>query len=101
MRGSIIIKGKTKKEAIQKALSILQAELNEVDIQVLTPEGKSIFGLLKKEAVVKVSRMDLSPPESNKGFTEDEMNKILYESSTIPIDQDDISEKEELKNILN
>lgn len=41
----LVIEAKTTKEAIQKALTQLQAKENEVDIKILREENKGLFGM--------------------------------------------------------
>lgn len=66
MEPSIQIKGDTVEEAVNTALSLLSATIEEVNITVLSSPSKSLFGLRKRPAeviVIKKSQMKESAPE--------------------------------------
>lgn len=54
MMRSIITKGKTIKEAIDKGLEILEAAKKDVDIEIIESASQGIFGIGRKPAVVKL-----------------------------------------------
>ncbi|AYC28902.1 flagellar assembly protein A [Paenisporosarcina cavernae] len=57
MQPSVTIKSETIEDAIQQALSILDASIDEVDISVLSSPTKSIFGNQKALAEVKITKL--------------------------------------------
>ena len=55
-QNSIKIKAETVEEAVQTALNILHCTIEDIDIQVITPPSKSLFGLRKNLAEVKITK---------------------------------------------
>jgi len=55
MEKSITVKAETIEEAVRLGVSILDVGLKEVDIEVLENPGRSLFGLRKNEAEVRVT----------------------------------------------
>ncbi|QZY56777.1 FapA family protein [Crassaminicella profunda] len=70
---SIITEGKTLEEAIKNGLELLNMEVDDVDVKVLE-EGKSFFGILKKnfkvkltEKIIKYEKNDVLENENENG----------------------------------
>ncbi|MDM5335750.1 FapA family protein [Fictibacillus enclensis] len=55
MAKSIISKGKTLEEALETGLKLLKTSLENVDIEVIQPNRKGLFGLSNKQGIVKLS----------------------------------------------
>ncbi len=83
MQPSVIIKSKTIDEAIQTALTILHASVDEVEIAIVKSPSKHLFGLRKQLAEVKVTKVsDPHPPVNQainqfKDLDEAEMKAII------------------------
>lgn len=69
---SIIAKGKTIKEAIQKGLELLNLSDQEVQVEIIQPEAKGFWGMGSKEALVKLSKIEQILPS-----TESQQNQRL------------------------
>ncbi len=74
MGETITTKGKTVKEALDLALTILNKEQSEVDIEVLKQEEKGFLGLMSKPAVVKVT---VKQSESKEVEVTESINNVL------------------------
>ncbi|OMP66916.1 FapA family protein [Domibacillus epiphyticus] len=59
METSIVAKGATTVEAVQNALTQLDATLPEVEVVILKNGGRSLFGIRQKEAMVKVIKKEV------------------------------------------
>lgn len=70
MERSITVKAETVEEAVRLAVSILDVELNQISTEVLTNPGRSLFGLRKSMAEVRVRTNEIPPSE------EDSSNRI-------------------------
>lgn len=68
-------KGKSVDEAIKAALEELNCEIDDVVIEVIEEPTKSLLGLVKKPAVIKVSRRE-KPEEDVRRALEDLLNKM-------------------------
>lgn len=75
MERSIIVKAETVDEAVRIGLSILDVQLVDVDIEILTNPRRSLFGLLKNDAEVRVTTRELESASSTLDIEEivDEM----------------------------
>ncbi|MFC4389169.1 flagellar assembly protein A [Gracilibacillus marinus] len=54
----LISKGKSIEEAVSRGLELMNAQQNEVNVEVLQFEKSGIIGIGKKEAIVKLSKND-------------------------------------------
>ncbi len=80
--------GKTKEEAIEKALKELNAKLEDVNIDVEEQKAKGLFGFLaKKEVRVKVTLIEAA--ESS-----EELEDFSFASKEFSFDEDNKEEKE-------
>lgn len=86
----IEIVGKTREEAIEKALSELNAKIEDVTIDVEEQKSKGIFGFLaKKEVRVKVTLKETGKADedledfsfTSKGFSLEKDNKVDFKNS--------------------
>lgn len=68
-------KGKSIDEAIKAALDELNCEIDDVIIEVLEEPAKGLLGLVKKPAVIKVSRRK-RPELDVRRLLEDILNKM-------------------------
>lgn len=68
-------KGKSVDEAIKAALEELNCEIDDVVIEVIEEPTKGLLGLVKKPAVIKVSRRE-KPEEDVRRALEDLLNKM-------------------------
>jgi hypothetical protein len=73
---SIISKGKNVMEAIQIGLDVLDAQKNEVDIEILEQEQKGFLGIGFKFATVKLSKQSSSGNVSQEP-TKVEMDRVI------------------------
>lgn len=64
MQPSVTMKSETIEEAIKSALAILQASMDEVEIAILQNPSKTLFGLRKQLAEVKVTKISRTPDVS-------------------------------------
>lgn len=102
--------GKTKEEAIQKALKELNVKLEDVRVDVEEQKSKGIFGFLaKKEVRVKVTLIEAEKPQDDledfsfvsKGFSFDEEEHGSDSKKEIIIDEDSKETAEQfLKDIF-
>ncbi|MGN0194113.1 MAG: RNA-binding cell elongation regulator Jag/EloR [Pseudoramibacter sp.] len=78
MSQTITEKGKTIDEAVQKALTRLSAEKDQVDIHVVQEPEVGFIGLFgKKEAIVEVTLKESFDPEKQaEAYVEDEADKV-------------------------
>lgn len=67
MERSIIVKAETVEEAVRIGISILDVQMADVDIEIVTYPGRSMFGLLKNDAEVRVTTRDLESASSSFG----------------------------------
>ncbi|UZW66196.1 Jag N-terminal domain-containing protein [Priestia flexa] len=74
---SIVIKNKTVKDAINLGLDLLQVSESEVDIEVVQPESNQFFGVHRKKAVVKLTKIS---KEAIKKSSVDDLMKDLLKS---------------------
>lgn len=73
----IVKKGRTVEEAIDEALSELEATNDDVEIEVLSEGNKGLFGILGgKEAEVRVTLKAFSPTQCAKDFLEELLEKM-------------------------
>lgn len=77
---SIVIKNKTVKDAINLGLDLLQVSESEVDIEVVQPESNQFFGVHRKKAVVKLTKIS---KEAIKKSSVDDLMKDLLKSRPI------------------
>lgn len=77
-------RGKSVDEAIKAALDELQCEIDDAIIEIIEEPSKGLLGLVKKPAVVRVSRRD-KPEEEVLGVLEDLLKrmKIDYQISKV------------------
>ncbi|MEI2428159.1 Jag N-terminal domain-containing protein [Priestia megaterium] len=80
---SIIAKGKTIKEAIQKGLELLNLSDQEVQVEIIQPEAKGFWGMGSKEALVKLSKVEQILPSTESGHDQTlndphSMNSVLH-----------------------
>ncbi|MFB5087025.1 FapA family protein [Psychrobacillus sp. PGGUH221] len=73
---SIISKGKNVTEAVQIGLELLDAQKNEVDIEIIEQEKKGFLGIGHKLATVKISKQDVSVNVKQKEQQVDRYEKI-------------------------
>jgi spoIIIJ-associated protein len=71
-------RGKSVDEAIKAALDELNCEIDDVVIEVIEEPTKGLLGLVKKPAVIKVSRRE-KPEEDVRRMLEDLLNKMKLE----------------------
>ncbi|MGS0765966.1 RNA-binding cell elongation regulator Jag/EloR [Syntrophomonas curvata] len=71
-------RGKSVDEAIKAALDELNCEIDDVVIEVIEEPTKGLLGLVKKPAVIKVSRRE-KPEEDVRRELEDLLNKMKLE----------------------
>lgn len=81
---SIEKRGKSVDEAIKAALDELECEIDDVIIEIVEEPSKGLLGLVKKPAVVRVSRRD-KPQEEVREVLEDLLKrmKIDYKISQV------------------
>ncbi|MFS0577414.1 FapA family protein [Sporosarcina sp. 179-K 3D1 HS] len=78
MGKSIIVKAETIDEAVQLALSILELQMEDVHIEVLSNPGRTLFGLRKTLAEVNVSQIVEHPSAPNAYMNiEDNLDRVL------------------------
>lgn len=58
VQNSITIKAETIEEAVQTALNILQCSTDDINVQVVQPPSKSLFGLRKRLAEVSITKVN-------------------------------------------
>lgn len=61
MERSIVSRGKTVEQAIDRALTLLEASKQQVSIEIIDEENKGLLGFNVRPAVVKVTLMQESP----------------------------------------
>ncbi|MCK1997537.1 Jag N-terminal domain-containing protein [Psychrobacillus psychrodurans] len=57
LQNSINIKAETIEEAVQTALNILKCSIEDINVEVIQSPSKSLFGLRKLPAEVKITRI--------------------------------------------
>lgn len=89
MSRSIVLKGKTVKEAIENGLDVLGTTRNNVDIEILEQDGKGLLGIRKKQAVVKLIEREPLKETAIEPINEvDLINTIISEPSNIQLETD-------------
>jgi uncharacterized protein len=84
MRNDMIVStGKSVHEAIETGLKLMQATLQEVDIEILEPASRGFFGLFqRKPAVVKVTRKQtVNQREESESSSQEDILLQAIESS--------------------
>lgn len=85
--------GKTKEEAVEKALKELNAKLEDVNIDVEEQKAKGLFGFLaKKEVRVKVTLIEVAE-------IEEDLEDFSFASKGFSLDEDNKEEKETIVGI--
>lgn len=106
MKNSLIIKADTIEEAVQTALSILGCSKDDIQIEVIRPPSKSLFGLRKTPAEVSVTRIhdkNLSVEEKEHVIIDEEaLNRLAISevNKGDPIRTTEISTSKEREAIL-
>lgn len=70
VQNSITIKAETIEDAVQTALNILQCSIEDINVQVIKPPSKSLFGLRKRPAEVSITRKEIMVGSINKKYKE-------------------------------
>ncbi len=65
MERSVISRGKTVEQAIDRALTLLEASKQQVSIEIIDEENKGVLGFNVRPAVVKVTLMNDQPEQSS------------------------------------
>lgn len=63
MERSVISKGKTVEQAVERALALLEVSKKEVSIEIIDNESRGFLGLNARPAVVRVSLLPIGIPE--------------------------------------
>lgn len=96
MSRSIVLKGKTVNEAIEKGLVVLGTTRNNVDIEIIEQESQGLLGLRKKPAVVKlIERAPL------KEITSEAINGAINEADLFNIIEKDVTNIELKRDLLD
>ncbi len=101
MGESITSKGRTTKEALDLALSLLGKQMTEVEVEIIENGEKGFLGIKSKPAVVKVSaKNQTNEVEIEAQSIEQMISTIANDEQTIPLvkpedncEQDDLSGK--------
>ncbi|MBP1153984.1 MULTISPECIES: FapA family protein [unclassified Paenibacillus] len=81
---SVVSKGKTVKEAVVIALNLLEAALEDAEIEIIENESRGILGFGSKLAVVRVTVNKINEDlTSNTSFTGSELEKMLQSTMYI------------------
>jgi uncharacterized protein (DUF342 family) len=91
MEKSIVSKGKNVKAAVSMALDLLDAQIKDVEIEIVETESKGILGIGAKPAVVRVTL--------RKGPVPDEVEPSLFSEDRLKQAIENINE-EDIENIL-
>jgi len=71
LQNSINIKAETIEEAVQTALNLLKCSIEDINVEVIKSPSKSLFGLRKLPAEVKITRIILSDSAASTTSLED------------------------------
>lgn len=79
VQNSITIKAETIEEAVQTALNILQCSTDDINVQVVQPPSKSLFGLRKRLAEVSITKVN-SPAVLTETTSGQEKSAIAFQN---------------------
>lgn len=83
MERSVIARAKTVQEAVEQALSLLDATKQQVSIEVMESEAKGMLGLYSKQAVVKVTLKTEEITDETDDDAEQSLPILVAEAETI------------------
>ncbi|MFD1884461.1 FapA family protein [Paenibacillus wenxiniae] len=81
MERSIVSRGKTVEQAIDRALTLLEASKQQVSIEIIDEENKGLLGFNVRPAVVKVTLMPEQSDHSTTDPTSERIASAAYPSS--------------------